>query len=541
MTVHAGRSLSSRAGAITISPASARAIVVVLALAHATAAWLLRTPGFGWGEDDAGYLLLAQDLRHFSYREIQDVLAPVHARFPPVFPLLLSLVGAPFGDRLDVLLAFVALCSAASVLFLFEGARRVVGDEVAILASVLYAVNPSAVWDAGNLMAEAPFKLFLLVALWALTRQREGTRFAVIAGAATMLAALTRMAGVVFVPALIAYWVFSREYKRALVFGAAAAALVGGWLGYSFAAPDPENHRLYVSDIGLRGRRAPSGVLEEVVRRIAPRLRRFATMFPFVLALPTVAGTIVDNVLWVLSLVAFGVTGMVVLLRRWLAAALFLAAYVGLLVIWRYALERFINPIVPLLYLALLAGIAWWGKRLFSERGRLLVFAASLLLLVGAYPRNATRVQRLTACDRAHPESSAACWPSADGEYLRLAKWVRDSTPREAIVFVSKERAFFVHSGRKSINQDRGLQEDSASLGPYLRSRGVSFSAVSPVGVRSQQHNALVAKACRDFAIVRHFSERTILLRVRAESEPPDAGETCAALRAALPPPTVDD
>ena len=86
---------------------------------------------------------------------------------------------------------------------------------------------------------------------------------------------------------------------------------------------------------------------------------------------------------------------------------------------------------------------------------------------------------------------------------------MRDSTPREAIVFVSKERAFFVHSGRKSINQDRGLQEDSASLGPYLRSRGVSFSAVSPVGVRSQQHNALVAKACRDFALARSWSAAT--------------------------------
>lgn len=541
MTTLAGWSLPARAGAISISPARARAIVVVLAVAHAVAAWLLRTPGFGWGEDDAAYLLLAQDLRHFSYREIQDVLAPVHARFPPVFPLLLSVVGAPFNDRLDVLLAFVALCSAASILFLFEGARRVVGDEVAVLAAVLYAANPSTVWDAGNLMAEAPFKLFLLVALWAVTREREGTRFAVIAGAATILAALTRMAGVVFVPALIAYWVFSRQYRRALVFGAAATTLVGAWLGYSFAAPDPENHRLYVSDLGLRGTRSRSGVVEQMVRRFVPRLRRFTTMFPFVLALPTVAGTIVDNVLWVASLLVFGITGMVVLLRRWLAAALFLAAYVGLLVIWRYALERFINPIVPLLYLTLLLGVAWWGRRLFSERGRLLAYACALLLLVGTFPRNATRVQRMSACDRAYPESSDACWPRADGEYIRLAHWVRDSTPREAIVFLSKERAFFIHSGHKSINQDRGLQEDSASLGPYLRSRGVSYSAVSPVGVRSQQHNALVVKACRDFAIVRRFSERTILLRVRAENEPLDSGETCTTLRASLPPPTADD
>ena len=90
-------------------------LVLAIAIAHAVTAWLGRTPGFGWGEDDAAYLLLGQSLRHFSYRELQDVGAPIHARFPPVFPLLLAMVGAPVGDNLGVLLAFVALCSGAAL------------------------------------------------------------------------------------------------------------------------------------------------------------------------------------------------------------------------------------------------------------------------------------------------------------------------------------------------------------------------------------------------------------------------------------------
>ncbi|HMN08412.1 MAG TPA: glycosyltransferase family 39 protein [Gemmatimonadaceae bacterium] len=524
-------------GRWVIDPTQARGVALVLALAHALAAWLMRTPGLGWGEDDAGYLLLAQELRHFSYREIQDVLAPMHARFPPVFPLLLSLVGAPFGDRLDVLLAFVALCSAAGILFFFEAARRFVGDELALLVSALYALNPDTLWDAQNLMAEAPFKLFAMMALWALSRERDGVRFAVIAAGATILAALTRTAGVVFVAALFAYWVLSRRYRWAFVYAAAATVFVGGWIGFAFTAPNPDDHRLYVADLGLRGRDAPEGVLHAMVTRLVPRMRRFTVIFPWVLSLPTVAGTIIDNVLWLAALLVFGITGFAVLVRRWMAAALWLASYVILLIAWRYALERFVSPIVPLLYLVLLAGCAWWGVRRFPSQGRLVTYALALLLAVGTYPRDAKRARLMAACDRAHPEASPTCWPADHREYLQLAHWVRDSVPPDAIMLVSKERAFYVHSGHKSINQNRALEEDARSLAPYLRSRDVRYTAVSPIGVRAREHAGLIAESCRDFALVRRFSQQTLLLRLRAADEAPVDDGTCAALRAAVPPP----
>ena len=53
---------------------------LAMALVHLGLAWLMRTPGLGWGEDDAAFLLLSRELQSFQYTETQDVLAPIHAR-----------------------------------------------------------------------------------------------------------------------------------------------------------------------------------------------------------------------------------------------------------------------------------------------------------------------------------------------------------------------------------------------------------------------------------------------------------------------------
>ncbi|MBK9407233.1 MAG: glycosyltransferase family 39 protein [Gemmatimonadetes bacterium] len=242
-------------------------VALVVALAHAVAAWSLRAPGFAWGEDDAAYLLLAQELRHFSYREVQDVLAPMHARFPPLFPVLLAIVGAPFGDNLDVLIAFVALCSAGALLLFYDGTRRVLGDTVALPAALLLAINPAMLWMGGNLMAEAPFVLLTMLALWALAREDESPRFALLAGIAVYLAALTRTAGVVFVVAIFGYWVARKRYRRAALFSS-----VGGSDDRCVARVDlcPARSR-HAAPVHRRSRAARAG------RRAALRARHGGT------------------------------------------------------------------------------------------------------------------------------------------------------------------------------------------------------------------------------------------------------------------------
>ena len=503
---------------------------LAMALVHLGLAWLMRTPGLGWGVDDAAVLLLSRELQSFQYTETQDVLAPIHARFPPGFPAMLAVVGSVMGNRLDALLAFVALCSAVSVVLLFDATRRVMGDEIAVVTTALYAINPWSLADAGSLMSEAPFKLFIVLALWGVSRESEGTRFAVVTGAATVLAALTRTAGVVFIPGLAAYWLWRRRYTW--VAGLALASLpVAAWLAFSFSAPDASDRRLYVVD--LRGRQ---DTFTETVAtrfgRLIPRLREYLTRYiPTTLAVPAAPGTPIDNVAWVASFLVFGVVGTMALLRKWLLAVVFLVSYALLLVFWAFAFDRLVRPIAPLLFVLLLSGV-WVFAGRFAPRYRgVAVFGVGALLALGAIRDTAPALNERLACDRGAPAESPTCWPVYEREFLSLANWVRDSTPADALFFVSKERAFYVHSGRKSINQDRGLRENPTTLGGYLRSRDVSYTVLTPVGVHARSHARLLRSACREFELVKQVSPRTLLLRVAPEPSVSDSMAACVAIR----------
>ena len=513
-----------------------------MALVHLGLAWMMRTPGLGWGEDDAAFLLLSRELQGFHYNETQDILAPIHARFPPGFPALLAVVGTLTGDRLDALLGFVALCSAVSVVLLFDAARRAMGEEIAALATALYAINPWALADAGSLMSEAPFKLFVILALWGASRESEGTRFALVTGGATILAALTRTAGVVFIPALAAYWLWKRRYTW--VAGLALASVpVVAWLAFSFNAPDASDRRLYVADL--------KGKHDTVVRavatrfgRLVSRLRQYGTSYiPSALAVPTIRGTPIDNVVWLASFFVFGVIGFVALLRKWLPAAALLASYGLLLALWTYSFDRLVRPIVPLLFVLLLTGVSALVGRYVPRYRRVAVLSAGALLALGAIRVTVPALKERLACDRSAPAESSSCWPVADREFLSLAHWVRDSTPADALFFVSKERAFYVHSGRKTINQDRGLREDSTSLGGYLRSRNVSYTALSRVGVFAGRHALRLSSACREFELVKQISPQTLLLRVAPSPSVSDSTPACVAIRryTSAPTPSRED
>lgn len=503
-----------------------------MAVVHVVLAWIMRAPGLAWGEDDAAYIQLGRQLRHLSYRDIHDIAAPIHARFPPGYPLVIALLGWPFGDSVDWLIALNTLCAVATIVLLFLAARRYLGSYLALLLAALFALNPTTLSDSGQVMAESAFKFLTMLGIWALAREDDGGRFSLLAAAAIIAAALTRSAGVVLLPALVAYWVMQRRYRNAILLVAALVVTVGVWLAWTFMAPDPENNRLYVADMGLGGtRRSRFAFISEILARLPNRSRRlFTIVFPYALAFPIVAGTVVDNIAWLIVLVAIGAVGLIVLLRRWSIASLFALSYGALLLVWRYAVERFANPIVPFLHAALLVGCDQLAERFAPRRRAAIVGGLAGLLLLGTAQSDLRFLRRMLRCDRSAPARSAGCWNPQYRAYLQAAQWVRDSTPADAVFFVNKERGFYQHSGRKTVNQDRTLKEDPDSLAGYLRSRGVHYSVAVPVGILSEHHNDLLARACHDFIVLKALPEQTFVLRLKDPSETPGDETACRAL-----------
>ena len=75
-------------------------------------AWLQRVPSLTTANDDAMYVLLSRSLREGGYHSIHLVDAPIHTKYPPLFPALLATVTTVTGESID---AFVAMNIALAV------------------------------------------------------------------------------------------------------------------------------------------------------------------------------------------------------------------------------------------------------------------------------------------------------------------------------------------------------------------------------------------------------------------------------------------
>ncbi len=149
-----------------------------------------------------------------------------------VYPLILAgLHQLGLGWELAAELWGVTVSSLV-VLPLWGWVRRQFDDRVALLACLLYAVNPKFIEWSPEVMRDPTFWLLFMTAiywLWrAVTEVRYGCFFA--AGAAIMLAALTRVEGLFLLIPLVlwCFWRFRalRINRKRLLFGAILCVVV---------------------------------------------------------------------------------------------------------------------------------------------------------------------------------------------------------------------------------------------------------------------------------------------------------------------------
>lgn len=130
--------------------------------------------------------------------------------FPPLYPLITSIVSRMLGNGYQAVLLSSILVSNISTILLF-GLIIKIGDlqftpKISTRALVYYAVFPTSFF----LFAPYTESLFILCALAAVWQAKNG-RF-VAAGLLGFLAALTRLTGIVLiVPLVLAWWEFNRH------------------------------------------------------------------------------------------------------------------------------------------------------------------------------------------------------------------------------------------------------------------------------------------------------------------------------------------
>jgi 4-amino-4-deoxy-L-arabinose transferase-like glycosyltransferase len=513
---------------------AARAIAVAAVVLHILLTWFSRPPGLLTGQDDAEYMILARSLRAGGYEELHRVDTPVHSTYPPAYPALLAVWGTITGDGFDALVVLTIALSAATLLLLRRVLlRRGFDESVATGSVVVLAVNPALVAFAGSVMSETPYIFLTVVCLLLLADARPATRRLVLAGAAAILAALTRSIGVTLVVALGVNWLTERRWKTAAALALASALTVGAWLLWTVLAPEQYLGTSYVADLrtGATGTAWSPGPLLRIPGHVAWYAR---VAVPWQLGVPTVAGTIVDNVVAVLVLAVLFAFGAWTFVRRWRFAAIYFLTYGGLLALWLWRVDRFVVPLLPLIVPALLAGAYALGDRFGLRRPALLAAACALLLALGAGARTAADVADATRCDRALSLPDPQCLTPDRASFFDAIRWIGGNTAGDDVLLAAKAAPLYLYTGRRSVGYGAALSADATTFLPYLREHGTDYILLGALEQSEVWQLApLLADVCDRLALRASFPPNTYLFAIPSETALSDSS-ACAAVAAYL-------
>ena len=453
---------------------------------HVLLAFLLFNPQPFTGGDNAHYMILAESIgTGQGYRDLHVVGAPLHAKYPPLYPVALAGVRS-LGGGLVAFKTLSVVSTTASLAFLFFVGRRRLGRNSALLVTGVAALNPVLLQYSHWVLSETMFVLFVLAALWAFEREDDDWRWVGLAIAAAVLSYLTRTAGLALLFALLVSLGWRRRWIQLGAAGLITAAAIGAWsrwvamavasgaqgYGADFLRVNP-----YAADQGLVG---PGGLLG---RMLVNALAYTMTVLPETLG-GDVPGT-ASAVNAFASIAAMIVLATALLgwwrgIRHGRVLELFALFYTGLILVWPplWTDERLLLPLLPVLLLLSVDGIAG-AFALATRKPRAWViplFAASLMLL--SLPANVQWVSATVACRGDFRRGDElACYNPLWRSFAESARWVRDQTPADAVVVSRKPRMFFFFARRQTAPFPL-LGDDGEKLAAF-ESAGADYVVIS--------------------------------------------------------------
>ena len=321
----------SARGALPAAAALVTAMLVAVALANRA---------LGVNPDESIYLLLADDFgRWFGHAAPPAHFAWRFNQFPPLYPLLLGVLGAnsvhaPFARALSAILAGGATCAFVRWL-----AVEHLGGPVARWVCALgWLMLPYTLYLATTARSETAYAGASLLALVALGRARDGAGLMRAAGWVAS-AALIRSVGI----ALCAVFVWHAWRSRTPGRGRAIALAtlpVAAWFAYRTLWLHPELD--YLGDAYLRYHGRPAWLIVTTLVQSAGALwRGWQALFDIAhRGWPSILGA---------ALLVPGLVATAVAVWRGAAAAHYAFLYVLVVLVWPYPdhATRFLWPVAP--------------------------------------------------------------------------------------------------------------------------------------------------------------------------------------------------
>jgi tetratricopeptide (TPR) repeat protein len=423
----------------------------VLILGFMATGWLRLNDCDLFNPDSPRYLIYAQSLANTGqYRAIDTPGAPLYTWRPPGLPVLMApvLKFLPY----DVVAAkCVVLLTAALLLAVVHAiASSTRGGWSGPLMVAVVGTSPMFLSLATEVLTEVPYALGILAVMYWIGRwdgAAGGSRRAAYAGALVALA-FTPVVRTVGVAMVVAVGLWSLAARRRWKFLPAVAVAVAslGWLAWrSRLAPGSNYAGSLLQSIREHG-------LPVVIADAMRALGYYASVFPGVLlpgltneqpfyapmvvgGLPSLTGHAIAVAVATLVVSLLGLAGLwQQRMRGGAAGLLYVPLYCACLAVWPWRHERFLWPMVPLIWAYFPAGCNLVGKVLSPRWWRLAarpVFAAGLLALcvwqcLGDAALISTNQRFLADRDAFHEREAPGFYFS---DWRQAGRWIRANTP----------------------------------------------------------------------------------------------------------------
>ncbi len=506
-----------------------RGWLAIACAVHVAAALLLYEPTLFPGGDNAGYMILGRALRTLAgYRDLYLPGAPLHAKYPPMYPILLALVGWAGGLQLFKLVS-LALTTATVALAGLLG-RRWLGAAGGLLAAFVVALDPVLLEYGHYVLSEAPFVALVLLGVWALEEESHAPLWLGLLAAGA--AFLTRTAGLPLLAAAVLAPLLARRGRRAAWAVGVAVLAAGGWAVWQHVAAPAQAG--YLRQLVLidpydpsRGSVGAAGLVTRGARNLWSYV---SAIFPASLsggpagagAAGGAGGLLTASGLLLTALAAAGWIRRAT--RRLGAAELFTALYAGMIALWPsvWTDRRFLLPVLPLLLLYVLVGAGALaevatdrdgdktgrppgGASRAGRRARTAGAAAALLLILpGALYVLRTAPLRVRCI--ADYRAGAPCDPPAMESFYDAARWAGSHLPADAIVANRKPRLFYWFSGLRG--DVYRFTSDPDLLMRGLDEMGADFVVIDQVSATTAEYLVPAIRAHADrFSLVHRGGE----------------------------------
>jgi hypothetical protein len=464
---------------------SVRAFAPLLAaaLVCAVAASIVAPYPVGVFHDDGVYLVLAKAIASGSgYRYLHLPGAPFASHYPPAYPLLLALlmqIAPPFPGSLTILL----LANATLLGLVAWGSARFAIRQLSwpsIAATVFALVGTLSLpllQLATLLMSEVMFLALLFPLLLRAERTVTSPRGAwsdLALGVGVGGLALVRAHGIVLLPALLLVLALRREWRRGAVAALGAAVVLAPWqlwVALHQTALPPALLGSYGPYLAWLTDGMRHGGIHFVVQTVERNTAECAAIIA-----DRFAPWQIGSLRWIPLAFALGALGLGAarLWRRAPVTTAFLAAYVGVTLVWPYAPWRFVWGIWPLILLVAAEGalaIAQWTP---TNRPMTIVRqalrAAVLLLGLGL-----ARAEVAAYSDRAW----TAPVRNATRSIAPAMRWIAQNTQPHELVIADAEPLVYLFGHRQAMPPvaftaeeyvaPRSRSADAASLEELVR------------------------------------------------------------------------